>query len=97
MSVPGGIATMITAQISMLDADTTGVLVHNFNLGPIALQRLHPMIAPYFNTLETALPFLTFNPTPGNPANALTVTTVAGSGTGFTATVFLLRPHTLIQ
>jgi len=97
MAVPGGIATMITAQISMLDADTTGVLTHNMGLTAQEQQRLFPLIATYFNTMTTAYPFLTFNPTPGNVANALTVGKSAGSGSSFTATVFILRPHTLIQ
>lgn len=97
MAVPGGIATLITAQISMLDADTTGVLVHNMGLTSTEQQRLFPIIDSYFTTMETAYPFLTFNPTPGNVANAVTVGKTGGSGTGFTANVYILRPHTIIQ
>lgn len=94
MAVPGGIATMITATINMLDADTTGVLTTNMGLTAQEQQRLFPLINSYFNVVETAYPGLTFNPL---GANAITVGKTAGSGTGFTATVFILRPHTLIQ
>src|ERR1700676_3163290 len=45
MNSPGEIAAMITAQISMLDADTTGLLLHNFGIGLVGQQRLHPMLS----------------------------------------------------
>src|ERR1700686_4551794 len=87
MAVPGGIATMITATINMLDADTGGVLIHNMGLTLTEQQRLFPLIDFYMNANGTAGPFLTFNPTPGNPANAVTVGKAGGSGSGFTAPV----------
>jgi hypothetical protein len=89
----GGIATMIVAQISMLDADTSGVLVTNYNHSPTAVQRLFPVVSYYFDVVETAYPGLTFGQL---LPNSLLVGKNAGSGTGFTATVFILRPHSLI-
>jgi len=97
MNQPGGVSTLITATINMLDADTTGTITHNFGHSSLGVSNQWPLIGWYFTTAGTAWPELTFNPSASNPGNALTVGKVSGSGTGFTANIWLMRPHTLIE
>jgi hypothetical protein len=106
MNQPGGSNNLLIATLNMLDADTTVALVHNFGLSTsvgstnagISEQAAgFPLLSWFLTTGETANPFLTFVPTPGNVANSLNVGKTAGSGSGFTAVVQLLRPHSLIQ
>lgn len=105
MNQPGGSNTLLIAQVNMLDADTTVNLVHNFglssspgstNAGISEQAALFPVLSYYFDISgETTNPSLNFVPTPSNPANSITIGKSVGSG--FTAVVQLLRPHTLIQ
>jgi hypothetical protein len=97
MNQPGGSNNLLIAQVNMADTDTSTVLVHNMGLSAAEQAAGFPVLSHYLTTGETAGSFLTFNPTAGNVANSLTLVKTAGSGTGFTEIVQLLRPHTLIQ
>lgn len=97
MNQPGGIATLITATINMLDADSAGTITHNFGHSSIGVSNEYPLIGWYFTAGATAWPDLTFIPSPTNPGNALQVSKNTVGGSGFTANIFLMRPHTLIQ
>lgn len=98
MNQPGGIATLITGIVSMIDSDTTGIITHNFGLSTVESGDLFPLVNIVPQVTESfTYPGITVNQTPGNVANSITVGKLAGTGTGFTAEFWMLRPHTLIR
>ena len=98
MSMPGGSNTLIVATISMLDADTSGVFTHNMNLGTgVDLPANFPLVRITGQSYEsTFMPGITVT-NPGTSPNAFTIGKDAGTGTGFTATIVVERPHTLVR
>jgi len=97
MNVPGAIATMITGTLQMLDADTTITITHNMAFGATGVSQLKPWINVLPSLLETVNPFITVGLPTVAPGNTFTVNKNSGAGTGFSAVVFILRPHTIIQ
>lgn len=87
---------LLTVEINALDADTQGVLTHNWQLSAAETGFYRPVIATKYLVRETAGDFLTWA-LPASNANSLTFNKTSGSGTGGTFVVDLLRPHTIIQ
>jgi hypothetical protein len=98
MNQPGGSNTLVTATVVMQDGDTTGVLTHNMALSAADQAALFPLLGFYYDALETVAPLFTMTiPNGTTPANTVTLGKASGAGTGFTATVWVMRPHTLIR
>jgi hypothetical protein len=98
MSMPGGSNNLIVATISMTDADTSGVFVHNMNLGTgVDLPANFPLVRITGQQYEsTFMPGITVT-NPGTSPNQFTIGKNLGTGTGFTATIVVERPHTLVR
>lgn len=80
----------LNAQVGFADADTTAVITHNWG-SPLSDYgtALFPIPKFYMSTVGTAgLPVLTFALT---NSNVITITKVAGAGTGGTAVVTVER------
>lgn len=85
----------LTAQIGFIDGDTTAVVTHNWQSPTSDLTSLFPTLKTYLNTVGTGgVPVLTWALT---NSIAVTVTKVAGAGTGGTLTVVLERPHSIVR
>ena len=88
--------TLLTVQVNFLDADTLGVLTHNWGLSAAETGFYRPIIVPVATVRETAGDYITWS-LPASSANALTFNKTSGSGSGGTYIFDILRPHTLIQ
>lgn len=84
----------LTCQISMGDADTTGVITHNWAFSAAQNTALQPWIAgPWLQTPGTLTPILSF----ALSTNTVTFTKVSAVGSGGTYVVTLMRPNTIMQ
>lgn len=88
--------TLMTIEVNALDADTQGVITHNWGLSAAETGFYRPVISTKYLARETAGDYLTWA-LPASSPNALTFNKTSGGGTGGTFVVDLLRPHTLIQ
>lgn len=86
-------SNMLTANVVMVDADTTAVLTHNWNLSTAQLANLWPTIQYYAGVAGTVVPILSFALT---NSVSVTMTKVSASGSNGTYVVILMRPHSLI-
>lgn len=87
---------LLTVEINTLDADTAGVITHNWGLSAAETGFYRPIISVKSIVRETAGDFLTWA-LPETSPNALAFNKTSGGGTGGTFIADLLRPHTLIQ
>ena len=87
---------LLTVEVNALDADTQGVITHNWALSAAETGFYRPVIIPKYLVRETAADYLTWA-LPASNANSLIFNKTSGSGTGGTFVVDLLRPHSLIQ
>ena len=87
---------LLTVQVNSLDADTTGVITHNWGLSAAETAFYRPLIIPKAVVLETAGQLLTWV-LPAANANQLSFNKTGAVGSGGTYIFDILRPHTLIQ
>ena len=92
-------ASMIVGTLAMADADTQLVITHNMAVPQADQNALFPLITHEFNVSGSTYPQLVFNnpAASATPANSVTAGKSSSGGTGFTATVTMQRPHTLIR
>ncbi len=90
--------TEMTVIVSMADADTSAVVVHNWGLPASFPSFLFPLVTYTQDTIgvgpSTDLATLTFDLT---NTNQVTITKVNALGSGGSFRVFLSRPHSLIR
>ena len=85
---------MLTAQVNMLDADSTGaVITHNWQLSTAQLSNQWPVVSWYISAGSTVAPAMIVALT---NSIAVTVSKASLLGTGGTYTVILLRPFSAI-
>ena len=86
----------LRAQVNFADADTTLIVTHNWGFNLAQGTALQPVISWYMQTAGTAgTPVLTF--ANNTDSNHLTITKVAGAGTGGTIALELERPWSALQ
>lgn len=85
-------AVALTAQVTLVDADTGAVITHNWQLANAALQLPLPSLT--FQVFGTAAPNLTVTRT---DSSTVTIAKAGTAGTGCAVEVTLQRPHTIIM